>query len=409
MKIRWILFLLFTTIFFRTIINAQNKEGVVIEAIDIENISVIINSIHDSIEVVGLGESSHYTMEYYEYRTKIITELIQRDFKLLLFEVDYGTAIEWNRFIKNGVGDIDDILRNCPWWTYSTLEFKNLLEYLRVYNTELADEEKVSVFGLEMTYLEGLFQSLTEIVKSYYQEADKEKVIEKLAENRNYLAFSKYESKEIEDYLGVRDVVRKIKKAIENNSNIPTTVNEEIVMIENIISQFLSYISLDNQTLKARLRDQFSFNNYEYLRYFNDNNKTIVWAHTGHLEKTYSYVQLGHLLNFSLGNNYYNLTFDYGSGENGTRQPELGLSAVKFERKKGSLTDYLYNLEPSDYFIDVVKSRKTLNEKNQYTIMNTLNEYTDTKKYYPYRKIDLLKAVDGLIFIRETHMPTSVK
>ncbi|MEZ4987531.1 MAG: erythromycin esterase family protein [Saprospiraceae bacterium] len=204
-------------------------------------------------------------------------------------------------------------------------------------------------------------------------------------------------------------MISSVQAILINDEAIPEKEKEDFIVINNILAQFVAYISISDQALKTRLRDQFSFRNYETLRYMNNNDKAIIWAHTGHLEKEYSYVQLGALLNYHLRSNYYNISFDYGSGENGTRQPDIGLSAVRFNRLEGSLTDNLFKLGSTDYFIDLRNTDYSNLQEKTYTIMNTLNEYTNVKTYHPYRELTLAKSMDGLIFVRESSLPNRIK
>ena len=78
----------------------------------------------EEVQILGLGEVSHYTQECYTYKTAIIEHLAQKGLlQGLVLEVDFGQALFWNDYLLTGMGDPDSLVRKSGWFTYRTEEF----------------------------------------------------------------------------------------------------------------------------------------------------------------------------------------------------------------------------------------------------------------------------------------------
>jgi len=103
------------------------------------------------VSVVGLGEGSHGTKEFFEIKNDLIIYLIQNlDFKSIGFEFLADEIERANRFILTGEGDLKSILKN--YRLFNTKEFYNLFTWIKNYNQKLKDKQKIEVYGLDKNY-----------------------------------------------------------------------------------------------------------------------------------------------------------------------------------------------------------------------------------------------------------------
>jgi erythromycin esterase-like protein len=106
---------------------------------------------------VLLGEASHGTSEYYEWRAEISRRLIrEKGFSFLAVEGDWPDCYRLNRYIKrlpDSGQSARAVLRTFerwPTWMWANEEIAALAEWLREHNGELAEDRRVGFYGLDV-------------------------------------------------------------------------------------------------------------------------------------------------------------------------------------------------------------------------------------------------------------------
>jgi erythromycin esterase len=106
---------------------------------------------------VLLGEASHGTSEYYEWRARISERLIrEKGFSFIAVEGDWPDCYRVNRYIKGrseSPGDARDILDRFdrwPTWMWANEEVLRLTEWLRAHNDPMPEDRKVGFYGLDV-------------------------------------------------------------------------------------------------------------------------------------------------------------------------------------------------------------------------------------------------------------------
>jgi len=106
---------------------------------------------------VLLGEASHGTAEYYNWRTHLTKRLIRgKGFSFLAVEGDWPACYHVNRYVK-GLPDSGESAREMlhaferwPTWMWANEEIVALTEWLRRHNDKLPAEEKIGFHGLDV-------------------------------------------------------------------------------------------------------------------------------------------------------------------------------------------------------------------------------------------------------------------
>lgn len=118
---------------------------------------------------VLLGEASHGTSEFYTNRTEWSKRLIaEHGYRFIAVEGDWPSCYALNRYVKS-YSDPDvgarEALRDFarwPTWMWANQEIAEFAEWLRAYNSDKPDPEKVGFYGID---LYSLWESLDELLK----------------------------------------------------------------------------------------------------------------------------------------------------------------------------------------------------------------------------------------------------
>jgi erythromycin esterase len=141
---------------------------------EITDLDPLFNKIGDA-NVVMLGEASHGTHEYYTWRTYISKRLIsEKKFSFIAVEGDWPDCYEVNRFVKNYPGTgrtIRDVLQSYdrwPTWMWANWEIAALAEWMKNFNEEQKEGNKIGFYGLDVY---SLWESM-EAILSYLKKTD---------------------------------------------------------------------------------------------------------------------------------------------------------------------------------------------------------------------------------------------
>jgi erythromycin esterase len=118
--------------------------------------------------IVLLGEASHGTSEYYQWRAAITKRLIQeKGFDLMGIEGEWADSYRVNNFIRGQKQDsiaAVNVLRNYdrwPTWMWGNYEVASLVTWLNNYNQSKSSSEKFGFYGLDVYCL---WESMTELM-----------------------------------------------------------------------------------------------------------------------------------------------------------------------------------------------------------------------------------------------------
>ena len=153
----------------------------------------------DNTHYVLLGEASHGTSEFYEWRAEITKHLVsEKEFSFIAVEGDWPDCYRVNRYVK-GISSSDenayDVLysfNRWPTWMWANREILDLIEWLRKYNATLPEEQKVGFYGLDVY---SLWESLEAVIK-YLKKIDPKAVQTAI---QAYRCFEPY-GESVEDY-----------------------------------------------------------------------------------------------------------------------------------------------------------------------------------------------------------------
>lgn len=106
----------------------------------------------DGVRVVGLGEATHGTREFFLLKHRLIGYLVrEHGFTGFALEADPDGCRALDTFVTTGRGDPARALGELGYWTWHTEEVLDLLRWMRAHNTTVPPERAVRVVGVDPT------------------------------------------------------------------------------------------------------------------------------------------------------------------------------------------------------------------------------------------------------------------
>jgi erythromycin esterase len=102
--------------------------------------------------IVGLGEATHGSREFFEVRQNIVEFLVQRhDFRVVALEADWLQVLLLNEYVQRGTGSAAGRVRTLTCWPYASLETVQLAHWLRAHNASRPWRERIRLYGIDIT------------------------------------------------------------------------------------------------------------------------------------------------------------------------------------------------------------------------------------------------------------------
>jgi erythromycin esterase-like protein len=124
--------------------------------------------------LVLLGEASHGTSEYYQWRTAISRRLIEeKKFSFIAVEGDWPDCFMINQYVKGRLDSSQSArrvlssFRRWPTWMWANEEMIDLIEWMKLYNDQQPERSKVGFYGLDVYSLWESLSTLTQQLKKY--------------------------------------------------------------------------------------------------------------------------------------------------------------------------------------------------------------------------------------------------
>jgi len=366
--------------------------------------------------VIGLGEATHGTKEFFQLKHRLIKYFIKNHgFRILGFEADMGETIYINRFITKGTGSIDEVMKKMHFWTWRTEEVKNLILWMKEYNKDKDESHWIHFIGTDCQFVTYNKQLVEEYLRMYDKnypeyisrilaevtEIDKNK---KIPENIS-LGEIKLKCDSLKDYFKLN------KQSLINGSG-----RFEYELIARLAEQTRQVINVNFDDYS---RDYYMADNTLWLNSLLEENPGVVlWAHNGHIAKNSDYStrgSQGYFLSRKLRTNYKSIGFSFNQGS---------FQAVKYDFENNiaseltnftiqslplrSSYNYIYRwVKPKNFILihsDIPENSKLYewyNHKKPFLLIGALYYSKQRERfYYDYNN---MTSFDAIVHIRETN------
>jgi erythromycin esterase len=386
-------------------------------------------------EIIGLGEATHGTKEFFELKSKIFQYLVNHQgVKLFGIEANFAACYDINKYILTGEGNPKDALSKNGYWVWQTQEILDLIKWMKAYNIGKSREQKIQFYGYDMQDATSAIVWLTNYLTENISDFDTTLLPDKFDENTNQLR--ELSSREIES-LQISNLER-----VKILNNYLVANESRLLKIDTLDYRFARqavettrqklFFFMEKDFSKAySFRDSSMTQNIKWIVENNNHQKIMLWAHNGHIGKgTFSddYTTgnwMGTHLDRLYGKKYYSIGFSFSEGGFVSQSPPttnlfyLLMSFVKSMFKdepwlvsvnyvephpKSYLTKAFSQLEESCFFLDF----KDLSDKK--SLINFVNqeyEHFEAGAIYINEKsalwtTNLYELFDGIIFVNKT-------
>lgn len=246
-------------------------------------------------KVVMLGESSHGTHEFYEWRREISQELISKyGFNFISVEGDWPPCAEMHELItnENSTPTVEKLIQSFqrwPTWMWANIETLKLLQWLREFNyaSERKQKQFIGFHGLDVY---SLFESMDEVIKTL------KKIDPALAEEakKQYACFDRFERDERRYAQSLyfspgceQEVLRVLQKVLfspqlSQYRGLVFDLEQNARIVKNAEDYYRTMIHGNDDSWNVR--DRHMMETLDILLYkYGADSKGIVWAHNTHI------------------------------------------------------------------------------------------------------------------------------
>ncbi|MEM1119567.1 MAG: erythromycin esterase family protein [Bacteroidota bacterium] len=312
-------------------------------------------------QIVGLGEATHGTSEFFDAKHRIFKYLVENHgFKVFAFEADFGESILINEAIQKGdCGQIRSLMKSkMHFWTWQTTEVEQLLTWMCNYNVSKDKGEKLQYYGVDCSF--NTFHP--DLVLTYLENAEVEflevaKQILTTAKESSENSFQTYDGDSFQEYLQevstLQDSMDKHRDfLVEKSSEKEFELNRRLVSVIGQASEIRRLFSIGN--FENDPRDSRMADNALWLLEHFEGEKIALWAHNGHLDKNEEHKSMGYYLSQDLGANYGSIGFSFSKGSfRAIGQGGLKVHSLEADPKLNSLNFYLTQANQSQFSVNL--------------------------------------------------------
>ncbi|ASB50689.1 erythromycin esterase family protein [Alkalitalea saponilacus] len=256
----------------------------------------VINMAADR-KLILLGEASHGTHEYYHWRAEISKRLItEKGYNFIAVEGDWASIYRLNKYVKGKSGALNSArevllsFNRWPEWMWANTDILILADWLREYNKNLPQSEKVGFYGKDVY---GQWEAMDDLL-SFTNEfmPDQHNEIERLL--NCFASFSEDEWQYARSVAsGNRSCETDLQRVVNiiNEHSQPTDKIDEIkwfrakqnaLVMQNAESFYRLAVQSNVDSWNSRVNHMWD-TVQRLLTKYGDDSRGIVWAHNTHV------------------------------------------------------------------------------------------------------------------------------
>ncbi|MDB5204968.1 MAG: protein-L-isoaspartate O-methyltransferase [Flavisolibacter sp.] len=246
--------------------------------------------------IVLLGEASHGTSEYYQWRAEISKRLMQeKGFSAIAVEGEWADSYRLNNFIKGPAKDSIEAVKvltqydRWPTWMWGNYEVASLATWMNRFNQNRSQQQRVGFYGLDVYCLWESTQELMPYLQGGNQQAiDAARQVE--------TCFRPYSADPQEYGYAVANASANCRTQTTNlwNAILQTTGNATATNEVHFVMQQNALVALNGEAYYRtsvssyedswNIRDRHMQQTLKRLvEHLGPNSKIIVWAHNTHV------------------------------------------------------------------------------------------------------------------------------
>jgi erythromycin esterase len=376
-----------------------------------------LRKILSGARVVGLGEATHGTREFFQVRHRLLEFLVEEmGYTVLAVEGSYAAFERINDYVVHGTGDRATLLAEQGYWILDTEEVAAIIDWLREHNRAIPDEKKVRIFGIDANANKMAMTLFTEYLAKVAP--DRAPAAEALfnrirPQDLNAISFARTEvpAAHLSELYKLISYMVLNKAGLVRNSSVEEF--DRALQHIRLVAQFAEFNSQE-PVEGGGTRDGYMAENFQHIvNREKPGTRFVVLAHNAHISRrgTGRYPAMGSYLGSAFGARYYafGFAFNRGSfqaqvaGDGKPRVEEFTLGAAP----KSSVDWYLARAGIPSYVLDLDRLSKN-SEAGQWLRtelpMHWIGAIFSDKWVESQwtRPFVLDRDFDGLIFIEHT-------
>jgi erythromycin esterase len=326
--------------------------------------------------IVGLGEATHGTHEFFTLKTRILEYLVTRmGFNTFVMENNWGMSRVIDNYITTGQGNIWSALLHGTFQSWRNQEFRDLIEWLRAYNADPSHTTKVHFMGMDC---QGVDRDDLDQVENYINRVDPRQADHVQALYKDLAAAViddsspstfPYYRLSLSTKQQYSDQAQQVYTLLTTNQRLYEQKSSEQdfnLALQNarVIVQGMTFLNWDTQQESFQRfvqRDAFMAENvaWIYQHAAGSHPKMIVWAHDAHIANNPSYggtKNMGGFLHDRFGPQYLTIgTSLYQGSVTAYFYPDFKINTIKTT----DTDSYNYTLGQVAYPIYMIDLRNT--------------------------------------------------
>lgn len=385
----------------------------------------------NEVKIVGMGEATHGTKEFFNLKKETFKYLaLNCHYRVFGIEASFGGCNYINDYVNSGIGNIDSAMHNLEFWTWQTEEVKDLILWIKDFNADKAQNEKIIFFGFDMqnyySPIEYINTFLSRRKIDNYHEL--QEIIKPITSYSELALYYKLQDKK----LHYSDTLLKVNYSLnvwlkKNKAKIESTYSEkQFETLQFCVENFHEAINM-SQSAGYNYRDSCMAATIIKIQQQEDA-KVFIWAHNGHINLSMNNTlmnPMGAYLKKHYDQKYYSIGFVFSEGRfQAFKGPDTFFGVLVkyvFARKKlykgliecsvptykkNTLTNYFERTGKPSFFIDLTKTENAVftTPKHTYDIGAAFLNYKRSSD-----KIIASKQFNGLIYFNHTSSATPYK
>lgn len=343
--------------------------------------------------IVSLGEATHGTREFFHYKDRLIRFLVSElGYKAIAFEADFSDVQNLDAYINHKTEKISTVQGGFP----LIQETRKMLGWLRAYNQDKADENRVHLYGLEAR---GFSNTCTRILNLLPNlSAANQTVLTRIQQTK----YADLTRKDIEDVNGILphlyDETDRDKKAL---------IRHYVVLLDQTADNYLNY--------KFNKRDKFMATNASWILENTNSKNLIIWAHNGHVSKygIFKGASMGTYLYQKHGSDYFAIATSFNQGDVSvfvTKNKRTALQSVSYPSITSSNTyEYYFNRCKFQNFIINISALNDHHVLVPFFSKNLTMRMVGGTDEPVNTRLSILKNFDVVVFLNKTTSINNLK
>lgn len=366
----------------------------------------------NDVVVVGLGESTHGTREFWEIRHELLRQLVtERRLRAIGLEVPFSEALALSEYVLHGSGAARTALDEIHYWMYRVDPVLSIVEWLRQFNAGRPLDDRVRVHGIDIGSRQGtdaaatgLCATLGEVLPEVKREF--REPLEMLAEGgltvddgetfRRRLATTWRVTTALTDRLHDR---RETFVSARSRREWEITLHQ-VRTLRQVANTLEAARNDDTQGL----RDQYIEENVSWLLDRSPSSLVAFLAHNGHVTRASrptAALSAGQILDRRYGDGYYPVAFEFGTGSFTAVSPSGAFETFASDPPaEGTLAATLSELPPRRFVLDFGSHSAASDfDDTQYLrqIGSTFDPEWNWEQYH--REVVPERAADGVVYV----------